>query len=93
MARKLTVTEAVRNFSDILGRVRFKGERFILVKGGRPIAELGPTQAAAMVRLEELPAILEALPHLDAENADHFARDLESGQTSVGLTPTVPWGS
>ncbi len=43
MPTRVTVTEAVRNFSEILGRVRFKGERFVLVKGGKPVAELGPT--------------------------------------------------
>ncbi|MDQ7843458.1 MAG: antitoxin [Armatimonadota bacterium] len=93
MTRRLTVTEAVRNFSDILGRVRFKGERFILVKGGKPVAELRPTDAAAEVRLEELPAILEGLPHLDPEDADRFARDLESGRSTTGPIPAPPWGS
>ena len=91
--KRLTVTEAVRNFSEILGRVRFKGERFVLVKGGRPIAELGPTDAAAAVLLGELPAILDALPHLDPEDADHFARDLESGRVAVGPMPAAPWES
>ena len=91
--KRLTVTEAVRNFSEILGRVRFKGERFVLVKGGRPIAELGPTDAAAAVLLGELPAILDALPHLDPEDADHFARDLESSRTATGPVPATPWES
>ncbi len=92
-ATRLTVTEAVRNFSEILSRVRFKGERFLLVKGGRPIAELGPTPAAGLVRLEELPAVLETLPHLEPEDADRFARDLESGRSAVGPMPVAPWGS
>lgn len=89
---RLTVTEAVRNFSEILGRVRFKGERFVLLKGGRPVAELGPTDAAP-VRLEELPAILESLPHLDPEDADRFARELESARAAVGPMPGPPWES
>lgn len=93
MPTRLTVTEVVRNFSDILGRVRFKGERFILVKGGKPVAELGPTDAAAPVRLGELPVILEGLPHLDPGDADRFALDLEEGRTSIGPVPPVPWGS
>lgn len=92
-AKRLTVTEAVRNFSEILGRVRFKGERFVLLKGGKPVAELGPTTAAVPVRLGELPAILEALPHLDPADADRFARDLESGRTAVGPVPATPWES
>jgi len=93
LAKRLTVTQAVRNFSEILGRVRFKGERFILVKGGRPVAELGPTDLADVVRLKDLAAILDALPHLDPEDADRFARELESGRVASGPIPAAPWGS
>jgi len=90
---RLTVTEAVRNFSEILGRIRFKGERFILFKGGKPVAELGPTATAASVRLGELPAIFEALPHLEPGDADRFALDLESARSAAGEVPKAPWGS
>jgi antitoxin (DNA-binding transcriptional repressor) of toxin-antitoxin stability system len=90
---RLTVTEAVRNFSEILGRVRFRGERFVLLRGGKPVAELGPTAAAAPVRLGELPAVLEGLPHLEPDDAERFARDLDSGRRAAYPPPTVPWAS
>jgi antitoxin (DNA-binding transcriptional repressor) of toxin-antitoxin stability system len=93
VATRLTVTEVVRNFSEILGRVRFKGERFILLRGGKPVAELGPTDAAATVRLGELSAILAALPHLESDDAERFAHDLESGRDAIGTTPPAPWAS
>jgi antitoxin (DNA-binding transcriptional repressor) of toxin-antitoxin stability system len=93
MAKKLTVTEAVRNFSEILGRVRFKGERFVLLKGGKPVAELAPTDAAAPVRLGDLPAILDALPHLEPDDAERFDNDLESARGATGAAPAPPWAS
>jgi len=93
MRNRLTVTEAVRNFSELLGRVRFKGERFVLLKGGKPVAELVPTEAAAPLRLGELPAVLAGLPHLDPEDADRFEADLESARKAAGLAPTAPWVS
>jgi antitoxin (DNA-binding transcriptional repressor) of toxin-antitoxin stability system len=93
VATKLTVTEVVRNFSEILGRVRFKGERFILLRGGKPVAELGPTDAAAPVRLGELPAILDVLPHLDPDDAERFARDLEWDRDAIGKDLPAPWAS
>ena len=93
MTTRLTVTEAVRNFSEILGRVRFKGERFILLRGGKPVAELGPTDAAAPVRLGELTEILEALPHLEPADAEGFARDVESGRDAIGRGLPAPWAS
>ncbi len=92
MPTRLTVTEAVRNFSEVLGRVRFKGERFVLVRGGKPVAELGPTDAAVPIRLGELPAMLEALPHLEPEDAERFGLDLESGRNAAGRIPAAPWG-
>ncbi len=93
MPTRLTVTEAIRNFSEVLGRVRFKGERFILTRGGRPVAELRPTDAASPMRLGELPAALAGLPHLEPNDADSFAHDLESGRSAVGPVPPVPWAS
>ncbi len=93
MPTRLTVTEAVRNFSEILGRVRFKGERFVLLKGGKPVAELGPAGAVGPVPLGELPAVLKGLPHLEPGDADRFAIDLETGRKAVGPTPGAPWAS
>lgn len=93
MTTRITVTEAVRNFSEILSRVRFKGERFILLRGGKPVAELGPTDAAVAVRLGDLPAILDALPHLDPADAEGFERDVESGRSAISVVPQAPWAS
>ncbi|MDR7544705.1 MAG: type II toxin-antitoxin system Phd/YefM family antitoxin [Armatimonadota bacterium] len=93
MATKLSVTEAVRNFSEVIGRVRFKGERFVLLKGGKPVAELRPADTAALVRLSELPALLESLPHLDPGDADRFADDLETARSAAGTTPKPLWAS
>ncbi|MDR7481722.1 MAG: type II toxin-antitoxin system Phd/YefM family antitoxin [Armatimonadota bacterium] len=88
--RRVTVTEAVRNFSELLGRVRYKGERFVLLKGGKPVAELVPTQVP--VRLGELPAILADLPHLDAEDAGRFEADLDAVRRET-VPRTTPWVS
>ncbi len=94
MPKFLTVTEAVRNFSEILGRVRFHRERFVLTKGGKPVAELGPTAFAAQVGAGELPAILAELPHLEPEEAERFAQDLETIRQTIGLIPpSGPWAS
>jgi antitoxin (DNA-binding transcriptional repressor) of toxin-antitoxin stability system len=94
MARYLSVTEAARHLSEILGRVRFRGERFVLTKGGHPVAELGPVAAPALVRLGELPAILAELPHLTPEEAESFDHDLQAARGAVGPVPqSNPWAS
>jgi antitoxin (DNA-binding transcriptional repressor) of toxin-antitoxin stability system len=83
-AERLTVNEVVRNFPEILGRVRLKGEAFIILMGDKPVAELSPTKGTTRLHLGELPGILQALPHLGPEDADRFARDLETGRGSHG---------
>lgn len=94
MRKHLTVTEVVRNFSEIIGKVRFHGERFVLTKGGRPVAELGPTAAMVRLRLGELPSLLAALPHLHPQDAERFAEDLEKSRQVLGtIPPKGPWGS
>lgn len=74
----LSVTEVARNLSEILGRVRFKGERFVVLRGGKPVAELRPTAAVPAVRAADLPVLLADLPRLDPDEAEQFARDLEA---------------
>jgi antitoxin (DNA-binding transcriptional repressor) of toxin-antitoxin stability system len=93
MTSRVSVTELLRNFSDILGRVRFRGERFIILRGGRPVAELGPTVEASTVRLRDLPGILSSLPHLDPEDVEQFAADLQSLREAVGTISAGSWGS
>jgi antitoxin (DNA-binding transcriptional repressor) of toxin-antitoxin stability system len=43
--RTLSVTEAARNFSDLINRVHFRGESALLLKGGRPMARVVPARA------------------------------------------------
>ena len=45
----LSVTEMVRGFSDYVNRVAYRGERFILVKGRKPVAELRPLPAGRLL--------------------------------------------
>ncbi len=62
----LTITEAVRHFSDYINRVAYRNEAFILCKGNKPVAELRPVPSGR--RLGDLPAIFENIPHLSAED-------------------------
>lgn len=94
MSKKITVTQAVRTFSEIIGQVRFQRESFILTKGGKPVAEIRPLPSTGPVRLADLPAVLESLPHLDSKEVESFARDLESSREQINkLKPRDPWES
>lgn len=92
MSKTTSVTDALRNFSDYVNRVAYRGERFILVRGGKPVAELGPVTAG--VRLADLPELLASLPSLSEEEANAFADDLDSARKELDRTRLEdPWES
>ena len=78
----LSVTELVRNFSEYIGRIAFRGESFLVVKGRRPVAELRPVHAGR--RLGDLTRIAEALPPLAEGDADVFARQVAEARQQYG---------
>ncbi len=88
----LSVTEMVRGFADYMNRVAYRGERFVLVKGRKPIAEVRPIAAGRL--LGELEAVLQSLPRLTPAEAESFAADLDAVRATLanqGLRD--PWQS
>lgn len=77
----VTVTEFVRDFSRFIQRVAFGRERFVLLKGGKPVAEVSPPPRGR--RLGELREILSDLPHLSSDEAIAFAEDLETARNEL----------
>jgi len=86
-----TVTEVLRNFSDYINRVSYRGERFVLMRGGKAVAELVPAPTAGR-RLGELPAVLASLPSLGEDEATRFAVELEEARKGLAQ-PADPWAS
>ena len=70
----LTVTEVVRNFSDYINRIAYKGERFVLVKGRKPVAEMKPLPVGKT--LGDLPRLLVSLPSLSKEELAALSGDV-----------------
>lgn len=44
MSSKLTASEARQNFSDILNRAKFGGERVLVHRGKKPVAAIMPVE-------------------------------------------------
>jgi len=85
---EVSATEAARRFSDLLNRVRYRGESFEVVRGGEVIARLVPaSQPRATVT--DLFALLGRLRTPDAAMAD----DLERVQQSQPQMPHDPWAT
>jgi antitoxin (DNA-binding transcriptional repressor) of toxin-antitoxin stability system len=87
-----SVTEVARNFAEFINRVAFRGERFVLMRGKKAVAELRPVPTGK--RLRELPELLASLPRLGSDEADALARDLERAGAELRRQTIVdPWES
>ncbi len=89
MGRTITVTEAARNFADLINRTRYRGETTLLVKAGEPVAVVGPV-GGAIVNGGEFAARWRLMPHLDEKEASEFAEAVESAKRALPAT-TSPW--
>lgn len=64
MESHIAATEAARNFSDLLNRVRYRGEQFVIERGGEPLCRMvpaGPTGCTAA----DLVHLLRTIPKPD----------------------------
>ena len=77
----LTVTEAVRHFSEYISRVAYRHETFVLSKGNKPVAELRPLPSGR--RLGDLPSILRSVPHLSSDDVISFGDDVDTARTTL----------
>ena len=77
----LTVTEAVRHFSEYISRVAYRHETFVLSKGNKPVAELRPLPSGR--RLGDLPSILRSVPHLSSDDVISFGDDVDTARATL----------
>ena len=89
MRATVTATELARRLSDVLNRVRYRGERFVVERNGEPVAVLAPPEPEAPPApptLRELVARLGAL----ALPGEGYAADLEAAQAAGRPAPEPP---
>lgn len=87
MESRISATEAVRNFSDLLNRIRYRGEQIIVERGGEPVCRMSPAHATKRLTLRELAALLGELPSPGAG----FANDVRRAVRRQGRVPHTPW--
>ena len=88
MGIRISATEFARSLSDVLSRVYYKRETFLIERNGLPIAELIPTQATQRVTVREFAELLAEMPSTD----DDFARDIEALQDEQTQIGPPRWG-
>ncbi len=78
METRITATELAKSLSDILNRVRYRSETFVIVRSGEEIAILAPKGPIAAATLQHLAAALRDR----VSPGEGFADDLEAIQAS-----------
>lgn len=89
--KTLTVTEAVRNFSDVIGRVRYTGEITTLTKGDKPIARIVPVKPVHTTADFLAWANDPHRPHLSPDEVTAFERDIETARKHSNQPPVSKW--
>lgn len=85
------MTEAARNFSDVVNKVYYRGETMELVRGGKVVARLIPVAEIEAPTGRDVLAAWKTLPHLTESEADAFASDIERGRESLNQVPVTKW--
>ena len=60
MEHRISATELARRLGDVLGRIRYRGERFVVERNGAPVARLEPVAGVPAVTLREALAVWRA---------------------------------
>ncbi len=93
MEKRISATRAVREFSEVLNTIKFKGAHYIIERGGKPIASMKSIdEKIDAMTLGELKNLLKKLPRLEDE-LDAFASDIEEISRNQPLVSTGDlWG-
>jgi antitoxin (DNA-binding transcriptional repressor) of toxin-antitoxin stability system len=77
----ISVTEAARNFSDCINRVRYQGTTFLLQKNGVSVGRIVPEEQKTCTALELAAALTKV--RLSPEESTAWSRDLHEARKNL----------
>lgn len=86
--RSISATEAARSFSELLDRISYRGESFVIERGGEPVCEMSHVKPARFTGADLL-SLLASLPAPDSGYWKAVAEATKQPQT----VPQSPWES
>jgi antitoxin (DNA-binding transcriptional repressor) of toxin-antitoxin stability system len=86
MKSTISATQAARAFSDLVNRVRYRGEEFVIERGGQPVCRIVPAGPPTCT-VAELARILRSLPRPD----DGYLAAVEEAVARQPALPRSPW--
>ena len=90
MDTTLTVTEAARNFADVVNRAYYRHEATTLLKNGKPVARVVPATPAMKTGPEIAAWLAGKRPRLGVKEAEAFEADLRAARAEL-REPVSPW--
>ena len=84
----VSATEAVGSFSDLLNRIHYRSEEFVVERAGEPVCRMTPAAPAKRLSMRDLASLLREIPKPDAD----YASDVRRATRSRGRPPSSPWG-
>jgi len=94
MEREMTVTEAARNFADVVARAFYLGESAKLIKNGRAVARIVPAEEAVCLQSGAELAKLWAnrdRPRLSPAEARALEADLKAARQTLPPLEATSW--
>ncbi|HZD41617.1 MAG TPA: hypothetical protein VE131_12905 [Terriglobales bacterium] len=87
-SRVISATQAARSFSELLDRVCYRGETFVIERGGQLVCEMSHVTAPHFTGAD-LVTLLHSLPKPDPGYWDA----VEEGTKQTPAVPESAWGS
>ena len=92
MLTAISSTEAVRNFSELLNNIKYRGDRYTVIRGGKPAASLVPVEPIGSgATLADLRKIVQAFPHLDSSDTSFEADILAVKAVQPAMPEAMSW--
>jgi prevent-host-death family protein len=88
MEHRISATDLARNLGDVLGRVRYRNDTFVVERNGDAVARVVPLAESAPTTVLEAFAAWRSAGPPDAD----FATDLER-VSDLDVPPDNPWAS
>lgn len=91
MLNTISVTDAARNFSDVINRIYYQRKSYLLTRSGAVVARLTP--ADEPLTGARLTALWEARPRLDPADAAAWQVELAALKAGVRPPEDTAWAS
>jgi antitoxin (DNA-binding transcriptional repressor) of toxin-antitoxin stability system len=91
VAKEVSATEAARRLGDLLARVRYRGESFLIRRGKTLVARLGPATEQPLRTGSEIAGMWADRPRIAAPEARAFASAVTEGRKRLNRPPRDPW--